>query len=382
MRKIFWAYITVIGLISFSCSQNKSASKQNISLFDAGAFTATIDLKKVSLYTLTSGNGLTMQVTNFGGRVVDFWVPDRNGKMADIVLGYDSISRYIHNKGERFLGAAIGRYANRIAKGKFSLNGKEYTLVPFNNGQSLHGGLKGFDMQVWNVDSVTRNSIALSYVSPDGEEGFPGTLRVKMIYTLTPSNEFKITYRATTDKPTIVNLTHHSFWNLKGEGNGIITDHILTINASRFLPIDSVSIPYGNLGLVEGTPFDFRKPRIIGAHINDDDQQLKNGKGYDHNWVVDRKKSNDVEFIASLYEPTSGRYMEVWSDQPGLQFYSGNFFDGSTKGKYGDSLKYRSSLALEAQKFPDTPNHRNFPSCQLNPGEVYHQTCIYRFSVR
>ncbi len=382
MKIINLIFITVVGLALYSCGGKNSGVQTDLKLIDRNAFETTVDNKQVSLYTLVSGNGITMQVTNFGGRVVSFWTPDRNGKIEDIVIGYDSISRYINNKGERFLGAAIGRYANRIAKGKFTLDGKEFSLAPWNNGQCLHGGLKGFDMVVWNVDSMSINTIVLSYISPDGEEGFPGNLKVRITYTITPKNEFKITYQATTDKPTIVNLTQHSFWNLKGEGNGTITDHILAINASKYIPVDSVAIPLGKIASVDGTPFDFRKPTVIGARINEVNPQLTNGKGFDHNWVIDRKAPNDIEWMASLYESTSGRYMEVWSDQPGLQFYSGNFFDGSTKGKYGRQLKYRESLALETQKFPDSPNEPSYPSCRLDPGKVYTQTCIYKFSTK
>jgi aldose 1-epimerase (EC 5.1.3.3) len=291
-----------------------------------------------------------MQVTNFGGRVVSLWVPDRTGQYQDIVYSHPSIDQHINYQGERCLGPIVGRFANRIAKGRFELDGVQYQLPLNNNGQTLHGGINGFDMKVWNVDTTTTNSIALSYISPDGEEGFPGTVTVKMVYTLTPDNEFKISYQATTDKPTHVNLSHHSFFNLKGAGNGTITDHLLTINSSAITPVDSVLIPTGETLLVEGTPFDFRKPTAIGDRINQDNLQLRNGGGYDHNWIIDRKTPNDIEFIASLYEPISGRKMEVWSDQPALQFYSGNFLDGKVIGKYGKAHNYREAVALETQK--------------------------------
>lgn len=366
-----------------SCSEKKDKNTMNdIRLQDKANFDRIVDGKEVSLYTLESGNGLTMQVTNFGARVVSFFVPDRNGKSEDIVLGYNNIDDYLNNKGERFLGAVVGRYANRIANGKFTLNEQEYRLSTFNNGQCLHGGDKGFDRVVWNVDSVTSNSLYLSYVSPDGEEGFPGKLSVKMHYVLTPQNEFKVIYEAVTDKPTVVNLSHHSFFNLKGEGNGTILDHLLQINASYTTPVDSVLIPTGEVVRVENTPFDFGVPTAIGAGIGEENEQLKNGSGYDHNWVIDRKTENETEYVASLYEPESGRFMEIFSDQPALQFYSGNFFDGTTKGKYGRPLRFRESVALETQKYPDSPNHPNFPSTVLNPGEIYRQTCIYKFSVK
>lgn len=363
----------------FSC--NKHPNKE-LPLLNESAFKTEVDGKAVDLYTLKSASGLTMQVTNLGARVVTLWVPDKNGKYEDVVLGYDSIDRYINNKGERFLGPIVGRYANRIAKGQFELDGTTYQLPINNNGQTLHGGLKGLDMVVWNVDKVTDNEMHLSYVSPDGEEGFPGTMKIDLTYTLTPENEFKITYAATTDKATVINLSHHGLFNLKGEGNGTITDHVLTINASNTTPVDSVLIPSGEIASVEGTPFDFRKPTSIGERIDVENEQLKNGAGYDHNWVIDRKTDKDVELVASIYEPVSGRKMEVWTDQPGLQFYSGNFFDGKVTGKTDKPLKYREAFALETQHFPDSPNHANFPITRLNPGETYTQTCIYKFSVQ
>lgn len=383
MKKIFYVGIA---LCLFSCGNKQVKPEQTteskITLMADSAFTKTVDAKEVKLYTLESGNGITMQVSNFGGRVISLWTPDKNGKYEDIVLGHDNIDKYLNYQGERCLGPVVGRYANRIAKGRFTIEGEKYQLPLNNNGQTLHGGPNGFDMKVWNVDNISKNQIELSYTSPDGEEGFPGTVNVKMIYTLTPDNKFKITYSATTDKPTHVNLSHHSFFNLKGAGNGTITDHLLTINASGITPVDSVLIPSGKITSVEGTPFDFRTPTAIGARIDADDQQLKNGLGYDHNWVVDRKTEKDVEFIASLYEPTSGRVMEVWSDQPGIQFYSGNFLDGKVTGKYNKAHNYREAVALETQKYPDSPNQPQFPSTRLNAGEEYTQTCIYKFSTK
>ena len=348
-------------------------------LLDAAAFSTEVNNQPVALYTLESGNGLYMQVTNLGGRVVSLFAPDRNGQYEDLVLGFNNIDSYLHNPGERYLGPVVGRYANRIAKGQFTLDGVTYQLPVNNNGQTLHGGLTGLDMVVWNVDNVTDNSLEMSYTSPDGSDGFPGNLTLHMTYTLTPQNEFKIAYRATTDKPTVVNLSHHGLFNLKGEGNGTILDHVVTLNASHITPVDSVLIPTGEIAPVEGTPFDFRTPHAIGERIDADNQQLKNARGYDHNWVVDRKTANEVEWVATVEEPASGRVMEVWSDQPGVQFYTGNFFDGKVTGKYGRTQKFREALALETQMFPDSPNHPNFPSTRLNPGETYTQTCIYKF---
>ncbi len=373
MKKISMLLLAVCLL--FACAPKKESPV----LLDAKNFSTTIDGKDVALYTLESGKGVYMQVTNYGGRVITLFTPDKNGKYEDIVLGFENIQRYVDNAGERFLGPVVGRYANRIAKGQFTLDSVTYQLPINNNGQTLHGGLKGLDRVVWTVDNVTKNEIKMSYVSPDGEEGFPGTVTFNMTYTLTPENEFKITYDATTDKPTVINLSHHGLFNLKGEGNGTILDHVLTLNASGITPVDSVLIPTGEILPVENTPFDFRNPTVIGDRINVEDPQLKNGAGYDHNWVVDKKTPDQTELIATLYEPVCGRVMEVYSDQPGIQFYSGNFFNGKTVGKYGKMQNYREALALETQKFPDSPNHPNFPSTRLNPGETYTQTCIYKF---
>ena len=374
--KIVILILVVLGLF-FCKSQWKKPA-----LLDAKNFETIIDGKKVSLYTLQSGNGLYMQVTNFGGRVVSLWCPDKKGNLADIVLGHKTILQYTEFTGERFIGCVVGRCANRIANGQFSIDGKTYNVPKNNNGQSLHGGLKGLDMVAWNVDEIKYNEIKLSYTSPDGAEGYPGNLKIQMTYTLTKNNEFKITYRAVTDKPTIVNLSHHGFFNLKGEGKGTINDHILQIIADSITPVNEVLIPTGKLMAVEGTPFDFNKPTSIGLRVDADNEQLKFGKGYDHNWALNRKTSDKVEFAASVYEPVSGRYLEVWTDQPGLQFYGGNFFDGKGEGKYGSTQNYREAIALETQKFPDSPNQPNFPSVRLNPGEVYKQTCIYKFSIR
>jgi aldose 1-epimerase len=323
-----------------------------------------------------------MQVTNFGGRVVALWVPDRDGKYQDIVLGSPNIAEYLVPKGERFLGPVVGRYANRVANGRFSLDGAQYTLPQNNNGQTLHGGLKGLDRVVWNVDKVDASSITLSHLSPDGSDGFPGNLAIKMTYTLTPENEFVISYEATTDKATVVNLSHHGIFNLRGEGRGTTNNHILTINADAITPVNEVLIPTGKLLPVAGTPFDFRQPHAIGERIDATHEQLKMGAGYDHNWVLARKSAGGVEFAARLFEPESGRVMEVWTDQPGLQFYSGNFFDGKPIGKHGQPHRWREGIALETQKFPDGPNQPSFPSTRLNPGETYTHKAIYKFSVK
>ena len=377
MKKIFFALACAAAL--FSCSQKYPEGE--IVLWDADDFTTEVDGKQVSLYTLKSGD-LVMQVTNFGARVVSLWVPDRDGKYDDVVLGYNNIDSYIYNKGERFLGAVVGPYANRIADGTYSIGEETYHFPQNNHGQTLHGGDKGLDMVVWDVEDVNDSTLVLSYMHADGQEGMPGNLKVVMTYALTSGDEFKVDYVAYTDKPTHVNISHHSFFNLKGEGNGTINDHILYINGSKTTPINDVLIPSGEIVDVTGTPFDFRQPKAIGQDLEVENVQLANGAGYDHNWVLDRATENDVELAASVYEPASGRFMEVFTDQPALQFYGGNFFDGTTEGKYGKALKYRESLALETQKYPDTPNHENFPSTLLNPGETYAHSCVYKFSVK
>lgn len=357
-----------------SCSQ-----KSHVELFPASDFETVVDGKEVSLYTLKNAD-LTMQVTNFGARVVSLWTPDKKGNHEDIVLGYNNIEKYVNNPGERFLGAVVGPYANRIAAGMYSIGKETYHFPQNNNGQTLHGGLKGLDMVVWDVLAVDDSTLVFSYTHEDGQEGMPGNIEIFMTYTLTSDNEFKVEYLAQTDKPTHVNISHHSFFNLKGEGNGTINDHILYINGSKTTPVNEVLIPSGELADVTGTPFDFRKAKAIETDLYVEDQQLANGAGYDHNWVLDRQTPNQLELAASVLEPASGRYMEVWTDQPALQFYGGNFFDGSTVGKYGRALKYRESIALETQKYPDSPNHPHFPSTLLNPGEDYTHTCVYRFS--
>lgn len=355
---------------------------KDITLLDEEKFKASLDGKDISLFTLKSGRGLVMQVTNFGGRVVSLFVSDKEGHYEDVVLGYESIDRYLDNKGERYLGAVVGRYANRIEKGTFTIDGKQYILAQNNATNSLHGGIKAFDSVVWNVDHCADNEIVFSYLSKDGEEGFPGNVRVTMTYTLTKDNEFKIYYEAQTDAKTHVNLSHHSYFNLKGEGNGTAMDHELTLFADKFVPISEVCIPLSSLLDVEGTPFDFRKSTKMGERINKEDIQLKNGAGYDHCWVVNHEKVGDVSLAAQVYEPVSGRLLEVYTDQPGIQFYSSNWFDDVTLGKYGKPHMKRHSFALETQKYPNTPNRPDFPSSLLNPGEIYKHTCVYKFSVR
>ena len=377
MKKIF-GILAAVALMASCGGNNAKETDSALQLMKAEDFTAVVDGKQVGLYTLTNGT-ITMQVTNFGGRVVSLWTPDRDGKMEDIVLGYDKLDRYVNNTGERFLGAPVGRVGNRIDEGKFTLDGVAYQVPQNSNGHSLHGGNKGVDMVVWDVEHVSDNAITLHLLSPDGADGFPGNLDILMTYTLTPENEFEVTYHAKTDKKTIVNLSHHSFFNLKGEGNGPITDHVLTIKADYITPTDAELIPTGELMAVEGTPFDFREPHAIGERIGAEHEQLINGGGYDQNWVFAREDNGQVMTLASVYEPTTGRCMDIATDQVAMQFYSGNFFDGTYNGKYGKAIKYRESLALETQKHPDAINHKEFPSVVLNPDETYSHVCIYKF---
>ena len=364
----------LMALFADSCS-NKI---EKLDLIDKSNFEATIDGKEVSLYTLRCGD-LVMQVTNYGARVVSLWAPDRKGNYADIEIGYENLDRYVNNTGERYLGAVVGPVANRIANGKFSLDGKEYTLPQNNNGQTLHGGTLGLDRIVWDVKEATDSKIVFCCTLPDGQDGFPANRVIDMTYELTPQNEFVVSYKAMTDAKTVLNLSHHSFFNLEGDGEGTILDHILTINANAITPVNEYLIPTGEVMDVEGTPFDFRTPHAIGERVNAEHPQLTAGCGYDHNWVIAREDNGVVEKVADVYSPKSGRGMEVWSDQVALQFYCGNFFDGSYNNKYGKPILYRGAIALETQRHPDAPNQPSFPSVELNPGDVYTHTCVYKF---
>lgn len=346
-------------------------------------FDTIINDKKVGLYHLTNGNGLEITFTNYGQRLVSLFTPDRKGNFDDIVLGFDTLKGY-HEANEKYFGATIGRYGNRIAKGRFSLDGEEYTLATNNGENHLHGGEKGFESVVWNLAFQSENQIEFSRTSPDGEEGYPGNLSVRVNYLLTEANELVIKYTAETDKKTVVNLTHHSFFNLKGHGNGTINNHMLLINADQFTPVDKGLIPTGELRKVENTPFDFRTLKPIGQDLDSENQQLKYGLGYDHNFVLnngsDSKNSDGLSLAAKVVEPETGRTMEVWTNEPGLQFYGGNFLKGD-KGKLGKTYDFRGAFCLETQHFPDSPNQKNFPSTQLGPGEMYTSTCVYTFSV-
>jgi aldose 1-epimerase len=331
----------------------------------------------IRIYTLTNQKGIEVRIMNYGGIVVSIKTPDRNGTMADIVLGFDSLAGYTANPSP-FFGALVGRYANRIAHARFTLDGVQYKLEDNDHGNTLHGGTHGLDKAVWAPRQLPDGGLELTVTSKDGDEGFPGNLKVTVVYHLTDANELKIDYSATTDKDTVVNLTNHSYFNLKGEGQGDILSHRISINADRFTPVDAGLIPLGDLRPVNGTPFDFRKPAVIGAHIEDNDEQLKLGHGYDHNWVLN-KKGNELSLAARVEEPSSGRVLEVLTTQPGLQFYTGNFLDGTIHGKGGRVYQRRYGFCLETQHFPDSPNHPKFPTTELKPGEEFHNTTIFRF---
>ena len=369
---------TGLGLLLFLAPMSNAAPQPQIR---KQPFGSTAEKKAVDLYTLTNANGVEAGIITYGGIVVSLKVPDRAGKLQEVTLGYDSLDGYLKNNSPYF-GALIGRYANRIDKGKFSLGGREYRLAT-NNGEShLHGGNRGFDKVIWKAEEIRgENSVGLklAYVSADGEEGYPGALTVAVVYTLTNDNELKMDYTATTSKETILNLTNHAYFNLAGSGD--ILKHEVMINAGRFTPVNAAVIPTGELRSVKGTPMDFTKPMAIGARINQKDEQLVLGKGYDHNWVLDRK-DNNLSLAARVTEPTSGRVLEVLTTEPGIQFYTGNFLDGTIKGKAGKVYQQRAGFCLETQHFPDSPNKPNFPSTILKPGQKYATTTVYKFSAR
>lgn len=368
--------MSVFTLLSFA------SNKIEKSMVEKTPFGKLPDGREVYLFTLTNASGCKVGIINYGAIVTSIVVPDKNGNFQDVVLGYDSLQGYIRDRS--FFGAIVGRYGNRIAKGKFRLDGKEYQLT-INDGENhLHGGKTGFFKAYWDakvIDDTLESSLALTLTSADGDEGYPGTVTVTVTYTLTNKNELRIDYKGTTDKETILNPTHHSYFNLSGDLNNTILDELLTIESDSITPVDKGLIPTGAFLAVAGSPLDFRMPRQIGAHINDSFEQLELGKGYDHNWVL-KNYTGKIQKAAELYDSKSGRLMTVFTDQPGLQFYSGNFLDGTIKGKHGVAYKHRTGLCLEAQHFPDSPNEPKFPSVILEPGSVYHQTTIYQFSTK
>ncbi len=384
-----WAALTVVvllaGTLLCSCRTlsrlRRAKADKTPTDIDVQNFGKTPEGEQVRLYSLTNANGLKAQVMTYGAIVTSLEVPDRKGQMDDIVLGYDNLQDYI--KETPYFGAIVGRYGNRIAKGKFTLDGVTYTLATNNNGNHLHGGVKGFDKVVWEDQPVWRPDgvgVKLSYLSRDGEEGYPGNLKATVTYILTNDDELRIEYEATTDKATPVNLTHHGYFNFTGAERDIL-GHELMLNADRFTPVDAGLIPTGELRPVAGTPMDFTRATAIGARIENDYEQLQFGGGYDHNWVLN-KEGKDMTLAAVVYEPTSGRVMKVYTAEPGIQFYAGNFLDGTITGKEGKVYKHRYGFCLETQHYPDSPNKPDFPSTILRPGQKYETTTIYRFSTR
>jgi aldose 1-epimerase len=341
------------------------------------------DFDKIELFTLKNSAGMEVGVTNFGAIITSIKVPDRDGKFADITLGYDNVADYINAVDKPYFGAVVGRYGNRISKGKFSIGDEEYELPINNPPNSLHGGTIGFDKVVWDAEVVGDNSVKLSYLAKDGEQGYPGNLKVTVTYTLTDDNEIVVDYAATTDKATPVNVTQHAYFNLKGEGEGTILDHELMINADKYTPVDATMIPTGEIAEVEGTPFDFREAKAIGRDIEQDNEQLEFGGGYDHNWALKRvKRDGELELAATLYEPESGRLLEITTTEPGVQFYCGNFLTGNLKGKSGKTYVHRGGLCLETQHYPDSPNQPGFPDTILHPGENYESQTVFMFSTK
>ena len=374
--------LLLVGEMSLASSLSSRGMRGNIRKQPFGK-TASGD--QIDLYSLTNKKGMEVSVTNFGATVVTLRVPDRSGKAADVVLGFDNLEGY--ENGKSYFGATVGRYANRIGGGQFSIGGKTYTLPKNNGNNSLHGGIVGFNKKVWKAREIASEdgeSLELSYLSVDGEEGFPGNLSVKVVFTVPAErNELKIDYSASTDKDTVLNLSNHSYFNLAGEGNGDILDHVLTLHAKQFTPVDQTLIPTGELRDVAGTPMDFTSANVIGKRIDSDYEQLVFGKGYDHNWVLARSDGgNGAALAAEAYDPKSGRRLEVLTTEPGVQFYSGNFLDGSAKGKGNKVYGRRAAFRLETQHFPDSPNHPNFPSTLLKPGSVFHSETVFRFSAK
>ncbi len=389
--KLYTAGLLIAGTIGLSaCNHTNTATsttdsttistttKTTYSLPIASNFQKEVDGKKTDLYFLKNKNGAQAAITSFGGRLVSLLVPDKQGKMTDVVIGFDSVGTY--QVAGDFYGAIIGRYGNRIGNARFTLNGKEYKL-PANNGpNTLHGGKVGFDSHVWDAKKLDNQTLQIDYLSKDGDQGFPGDLNVKVVYALQDDNSLKISYEATTNKPTVVNLTNHAYWNLNGCGSGTILNHLVQIDADNYTPVDSTLIPTGKITPVAGTPFDFRTPTAIGARIKQTDDQLKNGKGYDHNYVLN--KHDIAKPIATITGDKSGITMQVYTEEPGIQFYSGNFMTGKYTVKGGAKNDYRTGLCMETQHYPDSPNKPSFPSTELTPGQTYRTVSIYKFTAK
>lgn len=374
MKRLCMAAIAMCMLLS--CGEKKEEA--TLSGLLKSNFVSEVQGKPTALYVLKNKNGAEACVTNYGGRLVSVMVPDRNGKMTDVVLGYDNVNQYVTTVGN--YGGLIGRYGNRIAQGKFTLDSIEYQLPQNNNGHCLHGGPEGYHTRMWDARQLNDQAVELTYLSEDGEAGFPGNLDLKVIYTLTDDNAVDIRYEATTDKATVVNLTNHSYFNLSGVPGTQVLDHTIQINADSITPVDSSLIPVVELMAVEGTPMDLRQPVAVGAHIDEPFDQLVKGRGYDHNWVLNA--NGDIHVMAAkAYSPLSGIALEVYTNEPGVQFYTGNFMPGTDTGKNGITYPHRGALCLETQHYPDTPNQPQFPSVVLRPGEKYVSECIYKFVV-
>lgn len=380
MKKIMQFVMLSSAGLGAACFVGCASMSKTTGTISQAPFGKTADGTPVEIYTLCNSRGMEARIMTYGGIVVSLNVPDKNGKFGDVVLGYDNLDGYLANN--PFFGALVGRYGNRIAKGKFTLDGKEYTLALNNAPNNLHGGPIGFDKRVWKAATLLTAdgpALQLTYLSKDGDQGFPGNLKVTATYSLTADNGLRLDYTATTDKATLCNLTQHSYFNLAGKGD--VLNHLVFINSDKFTPVDNTLIPTGELKPVAGTPFDFRTATAVGARINADDEQIKFGSGYDHNWVVN-KPLGKLGLVARVTEPTTGRAMEVWSTEPGVQFYTGNFLDGSITGKGGWVYQPRNGLCFEPQHYPDSPNHPQFPSAELKPGQTYQNTIIYKFSVQ
>ncbi|MDR0907230.1 MAG: galactose mutarotase [Rikenellaceae bacterium] len=381
MKKIL--LFAAVGLVAVACGGKQQPTGPI--LLDEAAFATTLDGKTIELYTLTNENGAVLQLTNYGCRMLSMWVPDRDGNFRDVIWGYESAGDML--AGDASSGSVVGRYGNRIDKGRFTLDSVEYQLNLNDGANHLHGGVKGWSQKVWDgeqfIDEAGNGAVKMTLVSPAGDELYPGEVTIEVTYTLTADNAVDIAYRATTDAPTVLNPTNHAYFNLHGTAAQTILSHVLTLNADSFTPTDSGLIPTGEIALVEGTPLDFRTPTAIGERIDSPDcEAIVFGKGYDHNWVLNKAAEGEVSVAAVVYEPSTGIELTVLTDQPGIQFYSGNFMNGTGKGKYGEVNAFRSGLALEAQHYPDSPNHPDFPTTVLRPGETYTQHTVYAFSVR
>ena len=388
-KKILSGLLIGMLCLQWSCSgENKTENVEEVEevtevRVEKSDFGTLEDGRAVDLYTLTNENGVEVKIISYGGIVTSIRVPDKEGNVEDVVLGFESLEGYLQ-AGVPYFGAIVGRYGNRIADGQFTLDGETYQLAKNDGPNHLHGGLKGFDKVLWEGEAINTEEgagVKLHYLSEDMEEGYPGNLSVDVVYMLTNDNELRIDYEATTDKPTIVNLTNHAYFNLTGDMTKDILDHQVMINADQFVPVTETLIPVGELRPVEGTPFDFTEPTAIGKRINDENEQLGFGKGYDHCWVLN-DPGEELSLAATVHEPVSGRYMEVFTTEPGIQFYTGNFLDGTLKREGGGTFKHRSGFCLETEHFPDSPNQPDFPSVVLRPGDLYQTNTVYKFSVK